>query len=69
MPAYIAEAVNVVAAGVQTSRQFAMLRGISIPNASERFRMARKLGWVAPVEGRYLPRQGIRHTSYLSTAL
>ncbi len=33
-----------VAEGMQTSRQFAESRGISINNASERFRVARRLG-------------------------
>ena len=62
LPHYIAEAVKAVAAGIQTSREFATLRGISITNASERFRVARQLGWIVPVDGRYLLRQGIRYT-------
>ena len=62
LPLYIAEAVRAVAAGIQTAREFATLRGISISNASERFRVARRLGWIVPVDGRYLPREGIRYT-------
>jgi hypothetical protein len=54
--------VQAVAEGVQTSREFATLRGISISNASERFRVARRLGWIVPMDGRYLPRQGFRYT-------
>jgi hypothetical protein len=46
---------------METSREFAKARGISITNASERFRIARKLGWIVPADGRYLPREGIRY--------
>lgn len=61
LPACIAEVVRAVAEGVQTTREFARTRGISISNASERFRAGRRLGWIVPVDGRYLPRQGIRY--------
>lgn len=61
LPPYIAEVVEAVAQGVQTSREFATLHGISISNASERFRVARSLGWIVPVDGRYLTRQGMRY--------
>jgi hypothetical protein len=60
LPPYIAEVEKAAAEGVQTSQEFAGVRDISISSASERFRIARKLGWVVPVDGRYLPRQGIR---------
>jgi hypothetical protein len=66
LPPYIAEVVKAVAEGVQTSREFAKARGISISNASERFRLARGLGWIVPVDGRYLPREGIRYALGLS---
>jgi hypothetical protein len=55
LPPYVAEVVNAVAQVVQTSREFATLRGISISKASERFRVARRLGWIVPMDGRYLP--------------
>ncbi len=61
LPPYIVEVVKAVAQGVQTSREFATHRGIFITNASERFRAARRLGWIVPVDGRYLPRGGIRY--------
>jgi DNA-directed RNA polymerase specialized sigma24 family protein len=61
LPPYFAEVVKAVAGGVQTSREFAKSRGISITNASERLRLARRLGWIVPSDGRYLPRQGIRY--------
>lgn len=63
LPAYIAEAVRAVAAGVETSREFAAIRGISITNASERFRQARRMGLIIPVDGRYHAREGIRYTA------
>jgi len=40
LPPYIAEVVTAVAEGVQTSREFATGRKISISNASKRFRVA-----------------------------
>ena len=43
-PPYIAEGVRAVAEGIQTSQGFARARGISITNASERSRTARRLG-------------------------
>ena len=58
---YIAEIVKAVAQNVETSREFAKTRGIPVTNASERFRVARRLGLVVPVDGTYLPRQGIRY--------
>jgi Tfp pilus assembly protein PilZ len=61
LPPYIAEVVRAMADGVETSREFAQIRGISITNASERFRVAGRLGWIVPVDGLYLPRQGIRY--------
>ena len=61
LPPYIAEVVKAVACGAHTSREFAQVRGISISNASERFRVARRLGWIVPIDGRYLLRQGIRY--------
>jgi hypothetical protein len=42
LPPYIAEVVTAVAEGIQTSQEFAKVRGISISSASERFQMARR---------------------------
>ena len=53
LPPYIAEVVKAVAEGVQTSREFANVRGISISNARP------GVGSVLPVDARDLPRQGI----------
>jgi hypothetical protein len=43
LPPYIAEVAKAVADGIRTSRKFAKARGISISNASERFRVAHRL--------------------------
>jgi hypothetical protein len=62
LPHYLREVVTAVAEGVPTSTEFAKVRGISISNASERFRLARRFGWITPADGRYLARQGLRYT-------
>ena len=46
LPPYLAEVVEAVANGIQTTREFADRQHISISNASERFRVARELGWI-----------------------
>lgn len=51
LPPYIAEVVQPVATGVQTSREFANVRGIPSGNASERIRPVLRVGWIVPVEG------------------
>lgn len=63
LPIYVSEVVQAVAAGVQTSHEFAKLRGMSVTNSSERFRVARRLARITPVDGRYLPPEGTRYTS------
>jgi hypothetical protein len=62
LPRYLAEVVELVSAGIQTTREFAERQSISISNASERFRVARKLGWIERVEEEYKLRQGFRYT-------
>jgi len=69
LPPYIAEVVAAVAQGIQTSREFARVQKISISNASERFRVARQLGWIVPANRRYYPREGIRYTLNPSKSL
>ena len=56
LPARVAEVVKAVAERTYTSGGFAQARSISISNASERFRVARQVGWTVPVDGRYLHR-------------
>jgi hypothetical protein len=63
LPPYIAEVVEAVATGVQISKEFARTRGMSITNASEHFREARRLSCIVPVDGRYPSCQGIRRAS------
>jgi hypothetical protein len=46
LPPYLAEVVEAVTAGIQTTREFANRQNISISNSSERFRLALKLGWI-----------------------
>ena len=61
LPPYIADVVRAVVAGVQTTREFAERQHISISNASERFRVARTLGWIKLVEGPSVPRPPFLH--------
>jgi hypothetical protein len=61
LPPYIAQVVEAVAAGMQTTREFAVRQNISISNASERFRVACKLGWITRADDAYQPRKGFRY--------
>jgi hypothetical protein len=61
LPPYLAEVVEAVAAGIQTTREFAQRQNISISNASERFRVARKLGWIDRVDETPESRRGFRY--------
>ena len=61
LPRYLAEVVQAVANGVQTTREFAARQNVSIGAARERFRVACKLGWIARVDDECQPRQGFRY--------
>jgi hypothetical protein len=47
---YHAQVVEAIADGIETTREFASRQDISVSNASERFRVARELGWIKLIE-------------------
>ena len=56
------EVVAAIADGIQTTRDFAARRDISISNARERFRVARELGWLKLIENETSNVQTRRYT-------
>ena len=61
LPRYVAEVLQAVADGIQTTRAFAARQNVSIGAARERFRVTYQLGWIARADDEHHPSTGFRY--------